>query len=773
MTIKAYRHTGDAIKALDEYRVGGYLVRFTNADDTDLYGEYFDKDTDFWLERGYPVKGSRVLLEHGLDDFAKVMPIGLIDLMQEDEIGLYVEARLHDRAAYENMLKEMRNRKALDLSDTEIRRKAELAYKAIRAIVETGKVQWSSGALPQSVVVEDKHIKSWAIIEGSLTFTPAESEGTEIAPIKSALEQLQDFLSTPPANAAKEATPIEPTADKQSKQDTVKTLKQGLKNMDILKQIMALIQQLLGEMGGGEMEVETEGMASAVMDEVKADIPPEEELMKMTPEEMQKSFAILADKVAERVKAAVAKKKSASDMLNNAFGKHIETAQRSAPSYDPYPSGGSRQGNPAPKRPQVSVSENLKYAHLTAQDMAAGYLLLESTLPKAMRGKVAANTLVSEEYARHMARKAAMEMEKSNPKRTIEDVVAMKSSMPYRADEIDATDIAGQGTEWVGTFYGTTLWEKARNAKLFDELQRRGLFQQEIPQGASSVVIPTEGSDPVAYSTPQANDLDATNRVEVTAKVNAFGTGSKTLTAAQIKIAAAATDELVEDSVIPILAQMNRQIEIKAMETLDQAILNGDTATGANTNINLIDGTPATGISRPYYLAVNGLRKYPLVTNTAYARSAGGSLALDDFRLTLALFAPEVQVQLDKLLFIMDVYTHNTALGLPEIATDDVRRTNATITSGRILNIFGVDVLTSGFLVKNNSAGKTPAAGGTLGQLLAVYAPYWAFGWKRNVRLDTQMDILSGVTYAVASMRFGLVTRGADSSAETYNIGLS
>ena len=48
---------GDSVKAISENRVGGYLVRFTNADDTDLHGEYFDKETDFWTERGYPIKG--------------------------------------------------------------------------------------------------------------------------------------------------------------------------------------------------------------------------------------------------------------------------------------------------------------------------------------------------------------------------------------------------------------------------------------------------------------------------------------------------------------------------------------------------------------------------------------------------------------------------------------------------------------------------------------------------------------------------------------------
>jgi hypothetical protein len=76
--IKAYRHTGDAIKSLDEYRVGGYLVRFTDESKRDLHNEWFSKDTDLWLERGYPVKGSRVLLEHGLMTLQRSCPLALL-----------------------------------------------------------------------------------------------------------------------------------------------------------------------------------------------------------------------------------------------------------------------------------------------------------------------------------------------------------------------------------------------------------------------------------------------------------------------------------------------------------------------------------------------------------------------------------------------------------------------------------------------------------------------------------------------------------------------
>lgn len=768
---KPIKHIGDSVKALADNRVGGYLVRFTDDNNPDLTGEYFNANTDFWLERGYPVKGAPILIEHGFDDAFKVMPVGILEFVDERDAGLWVEGKLHDRQAYEDMLRKMRGKKQIDWTDERISKQAQLIESTVKAFFATDKVQWSSGALPQSVEVDNGHIKSWAIIEGTGTISPAEPNGTEIALLKSAFKELQHSLSIQsdePVNGRKGATEhkgatntggavVEPDAKQAIKADTDKQQANNEGQIKMSKDdMLALLSQLaeaITEFGmeSGASEDDAIAMTEEVMD--KMENLDEEEVKSITPQAIaEKAFALLKAKIDEQKRDA----KSARDAFNAAATdwKKSQPATSNLPNY-------------SPRNQQISVGENLKYAHLDADAMALGYMLLESGLPKAMRGRVQA---ASDEYIRHMTQKAVAANER---RENYVDKLAVKSAMPFKADEIDATNISGQGQDWVGVFYGTNLWEKARNETIvLRELERRGAYMTEIPQGSGSAVIPTEGSDPTAYSTPQANDLDSTGRVEVTANVNYFGTGSVTMTPGQIKIAAAATDELVEDSVIPILQNMSRQMQIKALETIDQALINGDSETAANTNINLIDGTPGTGISRPYYLAVNGLRKYPLVTNTAYSRDAG-ALTIDDFRLLLAEFTAPVQVQLDKLFFLMDVFTHNTALALPEIATDDVRRTNATISSGRIMNVYGVDNYVTGFLEKSNSAGKIPAAGGTLGQILAVYAPYWAFGWKRNVRLDTDYDPLSGVTYAVASMRFGFNARGADASAIAYNITIA
>jgi hypothetical protein len=767
MMEEKYIGRGGAMKRIGEGQTyGGYLVKFTDAQRRDLHGEYFNDETEFYLDV-HKLDGKPVLYEHGMDETVRMIPLGHIKSYERRADGIYAE---FDLTFADNYMKALRPLEDASTEWAQRQRKIAEEYQdEVSRMLEDGTLGWSSGAFPQSVEVDKSgHIKSWALIEGSATPQAAMPYDTMIVSAKSlkgALDglsvnaQAQSITSVKNRLTALE-NEVEEMASKNKKMLTPEIIQEAL---DELK--ATLVAKM--EMGDDEAQRMTEEA------KMEIDALDEEEVLrandaeKMEEEDAQEVILEALEEVVQRsVEKALTRRQKARARMRGMGERLANKAVDNAPiPASTLPSATKR----------ISVSEPQKYAHLTANQMALGFQFLQSTLPSVLRNTPAANSVVSEEYLTTMANKAVREMERQ-PFSDVRDTMAVKNAMPFKADEINATNIAGQGQEWVGVLYGTSLWERARNeVTLLRMLRERGMFEQEIPQGFGSVEIPTEGADPIAYSTPQANDKDATNRVEVTANIGFFGTGKVTLTPGQIKIAAATTDELTEDSVIPVLPNMERQMTVSALEQIERALLNGDTATAINTNINLIDGTPGTGINRPYYLAVNGLRKYPLVTNTDYSSDAGGSFSLEDFRVILQEFNPEVQAKLANLLYVMDVYTHNSALAIPEIATDDVRRTNATITSGRVLNVYGIDVLTTGFLGKANIAGKisgTPA-NNTRGQLLAVYAPYWAFGFKRQVTLEMDKDIASGTTLAVASMRFGFVARGADASAIRYNIGIS
>ena len=150
---------GDEIKALGNGRVGGYLVRFTDAKNVDLDGDYFDASTDFGIETGDRLP---VYYNHGLDSTLKRRRIGRATVYIQD-VGVWVDAQLDMRDEYE---------------------------KAIYALIEKGKVGWSSGSLPHLVEREPQknahYIKAWPLGEASVTPTPAAGPKlTRVQPLKS------------------------------------------------------------------------------------------------------------------------------------------------------------------------------------------------------------------------------------------------------------------------------------------------------------------------------------------------------------------------------------------------------------------------------------------------------------------------------------------------------------------------------------------------------------------------------------------------------------
>lgn len=154
-----------AIKAMGDGKVGGYLVRFTNPDDTDPTRDYFDKSTDFEVD-SFPLK-SAVRYHHGLDVKIGKKSIGTANVGM-DEVGIWIDAQLNMRDEWE---------------------------KAIYSMVEQGKLGWSSGTAPHLVEREPvsrkdgtlaQHITRWPLgLDASLTPKPAELRNQAVVSVKS------------------------------------------------------------------------------------------------------------------------------------------------------------------------------------------------------------------------------------------------------------------------------------------------------------------------------------------------------------------------------------------------------------------------------------------------------------------------------------------------------------------------------------------------------------------------------------------------------------
>lgn len=165
---------GEAVKAQPEGVVEGYLVRF-NAPDTTPGRDFFDASTDFDFEGKTCVRSARY--HHGFSVKAKKTKYGAITITRLDD-GLYAHLKMDFNQPF---------------------------AQDIYAMAQAGKLYWSSGSATHLVEKEPKpdgttYIKSWPLIEGSLTPNPADKGAFAFA--KSLGEMhLDDPLVTPEPEA--------------------------------------------------------------------------------------------------------------------------------------------------------------------------------------------------------------------------------------------------------------------------------------------------------------------------------------------------------------------------------------------------------------------------------------------------------------------------------------------------------------------------------------------------------------------------------------------
>jgi len=423
-------------------------------------------------------------------------------------------------------------------------------------------------------------------------------------------------------------------------------------------------------------------------------------------------------------------------------------------------------------------------AHVAKFGNVAKYDNLDATDAAVLAGIMSAAKManrsvgVSEDLRKYLAIQLA-EMTDTE-RQFVASKSAMKmAGMPMKANELNQSTLANYGDEWIGVTYSSQLWDKIRLAAPI----AAKIPTVQIPQGSESVVLPLNGTAPTFYKVAQASAQDSNpGRVTPTITTSKKGTANKTLTVSKLGAAINYTGELEEDSLIPWVSELRRDLTLEAAEILEHIIIDGDTATGATTNINSIGGTPA---GNEAYLLFDGFRKLALVTNTANSRSAG-TLTVEDYLETLKLLglAGRNAAQRDSVDFIIDMWSHWKSLELAEVKSRDVF-VAPTIENGYLVNLYGHNIITSSNMhranqdttygLKANTSGKVDlntAANNTTGSILAVRWDQWRLGYKRMMTFETQRDAISDSTDIVCMMRVGLINRDTEASAISYNVTL-
>ena len=155
-----------SIKSLPGGRLGNYLVVWGDENQKDLTEEFFDKDDTKGLTAIFDAVGKvPALYQHGRDAAAKFIPIGVIDVMIADDIGIWTETQLDLANKYAVEMQKLARKKALGSS---------------------------SGTLPGArKVASNGKILEWPIIEGSFTPTPCEPRMRQlgVAEVKSIYQE--------------------------------------------------------------------------------------------------------------------------------------------------------------------------------------------------------------------------------------------------------------------------------------------------------------------------------------------------------------------------------------------------------------------------------------------------------------------------------------------------------------------------------------------------------------------------------------------------------
>lgn len=398
-----------------------------------------------------------------------------------------------------------------------------------------------------------------------------------------------------------------------------------------------------------------------------------------------------------------------------------------------------------------------KYSGVPTEELAMSYDMMKS-----------AGVKIPDELAQELVGRHESEDAKSMHREATKSFGNFRQKTSAKANEISQSTLANYGDEWVAQSWLNTVWERVRlGSNILNEIPT-----QIIPQGNESVEIPLESGDLTFYKVPQASDAGSA-QVAPTIPTSRMGTDKKTLSVGKMAARSVYTGELEEDSIIAYASRLQAQAIVAFQEHMESLFLDGDTATGATTNINHIGGTPA---STDVYLISDGARKNALAT--AGNKRSGTTLAAADFLATMKLLGKN-GVDITKLKFILDAGTYFNALGLTEVKTVDTFGNDATVRTGELRMLYGVGLqptaqvarLGGGLTNADGKVDQTTPANNTKGQILIVRPDQWRMALKRAMRIEYTRFANADASEFVIHTRAGFGARGSTGAAAiTYGL---
>ena len=309
---------------------------------------------------------------------------------------------------------------------------------------------------------------------------------------------------------------------------------------------------------------------------------------------------------------------------------------------------------------------------------------------------------------------------------------------------------ANQGDEWVPTFASAELWTDVHLATAVTASVTR------VNMPTNPYTLPTLDSDVTFY-------YASTENTAVTGSQP--NTGNATLTARKIQADVTFSGEVTEDSIIPIAPAVRANLVRRAAQTMDDLIVHGDTETAASGNVNSDDTAPAAG---SFYLSIDGMRKFCLVTNTGSASQITAALSTTNFTTARAILA-RYGARTNDVRCVMPASLYYSAQDIASVRTVDTYGPNATIVQGELARFFGIPILLSEAIPgattdKVDDDGKytttSVATNDTDGWFVLYNTQGWKTGFRRELQIEADRNIQTDSNILVCSFRMALIPSG-------------
>lgn len=292
---------------------------------------------------------------------------------------------------------------------------------------------------------------------------------------------------------------------------------------------------------------------------------------------------------------------------------------------------------------------------------------------------------------------------------------------------------SGTGAEWVPRDLGS-------------ELLRRLYLESQIAQVmmANEIEMPTDPFDMPLSTTRPTFYLNTSQNTATTGSTPA--TAKPTLTSKKLMAQIDYSYEMNEDAIIPILPLLQTLLGEAAAQSLERAIINGDT-TGTHQDSDI------QAITNDVAKSWLGWRKLALTIATLKVDLSTGGINRANL-IALKKRLGKWGRRPGDLMWIMGANGENDFLNLDEVVTMDKRGTGATTITGQLNSYLGIPMTVSEEAREDlNVSGVYDATTTTKGSIILVNHRQFMLGNRRSFMLEVDRDITTQTNKIVASFR--------------------